>query len=593
MTGNTHITIQDNASVKGTVTDENSKALPNINMSLIDDTGVVFATGKTGMNGEYEFSNVPNGTYLLRGEDNTGGAVIQEVTVFAPNGDAVIDLKIFQGATITGNIIDDKNDAQGNAEVIVTNSTGERVSLLYTDENGKYTAGNLPTGTYHISAVSESGDGELRGEGYFVIEKTGNIQVDDIVIKAKVNATASISGKVTAHGQVQVSSVVMKDIFMNEIAVCNTSNNGKYNFLNIPDGTYTIVATTTAEGAGFTTVTIKDGKLVSGNTSITVYKTGTVEDLETQIDLLPSVDSSINIVSASKNAITKAKTAYDALSNKDKKRVSQDKVDKLNMLISIIMSENLVVETENDVKISGLETVWSSDDIAGNADSQVVLNVTENSGITAFAENAASDEQFDNQRITQKAEEEGKTIIKCYDVSLEKITDSSTKQIRNIKKDSVGMGSVTITMDIPEQYRGHKNYSVIHMHNGQIYTLADIDDNDNTVTVETDKFSDFVLTFDDNNNSHQGVDQDISYDAVSKTATIHSVINTTADVIFASYYQGQLVDVTVKENKSIVVGDNPITAEDLDVSSSDEVKIMVWDSLKNMKPIFDMLSINV
>ena len=55
------------------------------------------------------------------------------------------------------------------------------------------------------------------------------------------------------------------------------------------------------------------------------------------------------------------------------------------------------------------------------------------------------------------------------------------------------MGKFRITMEIPEEYRGYKNYSILHVHCGEVVTLVDLDDDPNTITFDVDKFSTFAL----------------------------------------------------------------------------------------------------
>lgn len=60
------------------------------------------------------------------------------------------------------------------------------------------------------------------------------------------------------------------------------------------------------------------------------------------------------------------------------------------------------------------------------------------------------------------------------------------------------MGKFRIILPIPEEFRGYANYTIIHVHAGEVSTLADLDDNPDTITIEVDKFSTFVLLADEN-----------------------------------------------------------------------------------------------
>ena len=54
---------------------------------------------------------------------------------------------------------------------------------------------------------------------------------------------------------------------------------------------------------------------------------------------------------------------------------------------------------------------------------------------------------------------------------------------------------IEITFEIPENLRGKAEYSVIRVHNGTAAVLPDLDSDPDTVTIKTDKFSTYVLTY--------------------------------------------------------------------------------------------------
>ena len=56
---------------------------------------------------------------------------------------------------------------------------------------------------------------------------------------------------------------------------------------------------------------------------------------------------------------------------------------------------------------------------------------------------------------------------------------------------------ITVTFKIPEALRGMAKYSVIRIHNGETTVLEDEDSNPGTVTIKTDKFSTYALTYQD------------------------------------------------------------------------------------------------
>ncbi|MCK7504567.1 MAG: hypothetical protein MZV70_11095 [Desulfobacterales bacterium] len=56
---------------------------------------------------------------------------------------------------------------------------------------------------------------------------------------------------------------------------------------------------------------------------------------------------------------------------------------------------------------------------------------------------------------------------------------------------------ISITISIPEEYRGYKNYHVIRIHNGVAEVLETAYHQDNqTLTFETDRFSTYAIAYD-------------------------------------------------------------------------------------------------
>ena len=125
---------------------------------------------------------------------------------------------------------------------------------------------------------------------------------------------------------------------------------------------------------------------------------------------------------------------------------------------------------------------------------------------------------------------------------------------------------------------------MLHMHNGDIVTLVDIDDNPDTITFETDKFSQFALAYDDKIKAEtNNLESSAVFDRDNKMAYITSDQTVKgAAVIFAAYSEGQLASLQIK-TVDLAEGENdPITADDLDTTNADDVKLMVWRDLKTI-----------
>ncbi|MDE7363239.1 MAG: hypothetical protein K2N38_15055, partial [Oscillospiraceae bacterium] len=58
---------------------------------------------------------------------------------------------------------------------------------------------------------------------------------------------------------------------------------------------------------------------------------------------------------------------------------------------------------------------------------------------------------------------------------------------------------IRITFEVPEALRGaNRTFAVIRVHDGEATLLSDLDNDENTVTIETDKFSTYALVYREN-----------------------------------------------------------------------------------------------
>jgi hypothetical protein len=101
-------------------------------------------------------------------------------------------------------------------------------------------------------------------------------------------------------------------------------------------------------------------------------------------------------------------------------------------------------------------------------------------------------------------------IAVYYEITMTKTIGDFEKAITSVYKDTDAMGKFRITLEIPEEYKGYKNYSLIHVHCGEVVTLTDLDDNPDTITIEVDKFSTFALVTSDD----EFIDESVTADVV-------------------------------------------------------------------------------
>ncbi len=493
LSGKTDIVINTAYSISGTVSDSNAK------VTLTDKMGKVIAETEAS-GGVFSFEDIPNGTYIIKAESDTGSAV-QEVQVFN-NDISGIALDIVQeNSEITGIITDKDGNPRVWANVTVYGTDGVAVANVKTDENGSYTIGGLKNDDYSIVVESNQmieKDGYqrstvLKGYGFIEIAEKGKYQVDTIKVYAEKDGNTTLQGKVTAQGEKNISEIIITDAFQNEVARATTANSGKYKFVNLKDGLYFITALTESYGMGLSVITIHNGA-VSGSTEIKIHKSDKVkahEDLMSQY-IVNCTDRGKTL--AMKDKILEEKAFYDSLLNREKQEFSKDYLENLNKLIEWI-SQTEYKSNDANVVISGGGLLSNADEITNNDTIQIEVTVNETEGVTIGQDGVQTDEEYVQQMIEDNAGD--KTLGQYYNISLRKGTNEVYKNIESIVKDADATGKLRITMPIPEELKGHENYSFVHVHNGETVALTDLDDNPDTVTFEVSEFSLFVLCYSD------------------------------------------------------------------------------------------------
>lgn len=122
------------------------------------------------------------------------------------------------------------------------------------------------------------------------------------------------------------------------------------------------------------------------------------------------------------------------------------------------------------------------------------------------------DSDIDRQTVKEALNEFGYILGKYLDISLFKKIGDIEKQVTETN------GLITLTFNIPEELRSDgRVFAVIRVHNGETAVLPDIDDDESTVTIQTDRFSTYALVYrdpaeepnnsqaDSNNNPNTGI----------------------------------------------------------------------------------------
>ena len=194
--------------------------------------------------------------------------------------------------------------------------------------------------------------------------------------------------------------------------------------------------------------------------------------------------------------------------------------------------------------------------------------------LNCFTDGIQSREDFMQQSIDDTAK--GKQVAKYYDISLEK----NGKEITNVQKHTDTTGKLRITMTIPKEYRGHKHYSFIHMHNGEVTTLVDLDDDPETVTFEIDKFSTFALAYSDVELTEKIYPASIVYNEETEKISVSSTEDGT--IYIGTYANNCLKDI---QKYTVTAG-----AEPIEYTFAPDQVAFVWNEF--MVPLCEQFSLN-
>ncbi len=496
VTGDTALTLKTAWTVSGTVSESPAT------VTLTDEDGNLLASAETDENGNFALTEVPNGTYVLTAVTESG-RVSTEVTVF--NSDVTdITLTVKIGEVSLWGYVEvedrDKNHHRRHwVQVTLYDEDGIVVAQQKSGQDGMYRFDGLSVGEYTVVAETAEMRPDrkhgydryhtLTGYAFVSASAAGEYQLDTIVLYEENDKKTTLSGKVTAEGETQDCEVVLRNVFRHEVARYVTGKNGKYSFTNVRDGLYFVIAVTKSDGMGYAVVTVRDG-VVYGDTDIRVSKKQHIRDRETAfMTEVPSCADRTEVL-PHKERIADEKRFYDALSEKEKKQLSKEYIDRLEQYAAWLA--DCEYDTPDGVTVEQGGLVISGDELAAEETVHFTLSVEETDGYTAGRDGVSS---YDEQMYhTMQDAANGREVCRYYDITMRKTTADGEKAITAVYKDTDAAGKFRITLPIPEEYRGRRHYAVLHEHCGEVIMLTDLDDDPDTVTFEVDRFSTFALT---------------------------------------------------------------------------------------------------
>ena len=234
--------IRKTGSISGQKTSSDGGYISGITMQLKSGSTVV-ATTTTDANGKFSFTNIPTGTYTVHEVIDSGALYYCEsndksITVTYNNTASVS----FKNIRKTGSISGQKSSSDGGGISGITmqlKSGSTVVATTTTDANGKFSFTNIPTGTYTVHEVIDS------GALYYCESNDKSVTVTfngtSSVSFKNIRKTGNISGQKTSNDGGFISGITMQlKSGSTVIATTTTDASGKFSFTNIPTGTYTV-----------------------------------------------------------------------------------------------------------------------------------------------------------------------------------------------------------------------------------------------------------------------------------------------------------------------------------------------------------------
>ncbi|MDT7724234.1 MAG: hypothetical protein QOI21_810 [Actinomycetota bacterium] len=220
---NGHVRRQDGTSVAGAA------------LTLIDQRGRQVARGVGNTDGSYEIGTPGDGTYVLIVSAN--GHQPQASSVLIGGRPAKVDITLTGSGGLTGTVwTAGRHTPLADATVTLTDARGEVNGAFITQPDGAYAFHGVGAGQYTLV---------VSGQLYRPIAVTLTVP-DSGVLSHDVELTGSVLLAGTARSEedkiVPDARITVLDADGNVSAVARTDSEGRYVVSDLPEGTYTVVA---------------------------------------------------------------------------------------------------------------------------------------------------------------------------------------------------------------------------------------------------------------------------------------------------------------------------------------------------------------
>ena len=173
-------------------------------------------------------------------------------------------------------------------------------------------------------------------------------------------------------------------------------------------------------------------------------------------------------------------------------RVKQEKEGSIRKEVRVEGEDTLdaTVETPLSELADMVLTKEEKQKAAGGTDVRIVLDVKDASAVVSAADKALVEKMLNGPKA------KGYTLGQYLDISLYKVIGNS----RNIITET--NGKITVMIDVPDSLKNAdgtktRTFAVIRVHEGRTEFLPDLDHNDKTITIKTDRFSTYAVVYRD------------------------------------------------------------------------------------------------
>jgi len=152
----------ESGGIAGGVSDSEGVGIQNVEINVYDTDDNWISSSSTNPDGNYTIGAIPTGNYKIQFwsshlgysnewyNDKKDFNTADFVSVTAPDIQTGIDAVLAQGGQIAGRVTDSQDKGIQNVWVWVYDTTSNLISYAYSDANGTYIIGGIPTGTFKV-----------------------------------------------------------------------------------------------------------------------------------------------------------------------------------------------------------------------------------------------------------------------------------------------------------------------------------------------------------------------------------------------------------------------------------------------------------